>query len=147
MKRKTVVKAHLIASVVAVLTITTFLSLSLIAEIRGDETFIKTVKAFILYGLPVLIFTMPALKITGEKLAGKSTNPLVLEKVKRMKIVVINGVGLILFAIFLFYRSHYKAIDDIFLVAQTLEFGLGLANLSLIILNVRSGLKLSGKLQ
>jgi hypothetical protein len=147
MKRKTVVKTHLIATVVAILTITTFFSLSLIAEIRGEESFIKTVKAFILYGLPVLIFTMPTLKITGDKLAGKSTNPLVLEKVKRMKIVVINGVGLILLAVFLYYRSHYKTVDDIFLFAQTIEFGLGLANLSLIILNARSGLRLSGKLK
>lgn len=147
MKRKTVVKAHLIATIVAVMTITTFFLLSLIAEIKGDETFIKSVKAFILYALPVMILAMPTLKITGDKLAGKSQSPLILAKVKRMKFVVINGVGLILLAIFLYYRSHYHIIDNTFLVAQIAEFGIGLVNLSLIIINARSGLQFSGKLK
>jgi|SRR5690606_22378888 len=147
MKRKTLVKTHLIATVVASLTIVTFFCLSLFAEIRGDEQFIKSVKAFILYALPVMILAMPALKITGDKLAGKSKNPLIVAKTKRMKIVVVNGFLLINLAIFLYYRSHYQKIDSIFLLAQVAEFALGLLNLSLIFTNARAGMQLSGKLK
>ena len=63
MKRKNIVKAHLIATIIAALTILTFFSTSLFAEIKGDEALIKSVKAFILYALPIMIIAMPALKI------------------------------------------------------------------------------------
>lgn len=147
MIRKTIVTVHLIATIVAVLTITTFFSISLFAEIKGDEEVIKRVKAFILYALPVMILAMPALKITGDKLAGKSKSPLIVAKAKRMKFVMVNGVMLISLAIFLYYRSHYQEIDSIFLVAQIAEFGFGLFNLSLIFMNARAGMQLSGKLK
>ncbi len=147
MKRKTVVTVHLIATFVATLTISLFFTTSLIAEIKGEETFIKSVKAFILYALPIMILAMPALKITGDKLAGKSKNPTVLAKAKRMKFVVINGVGLISLAVFLYYRSHYQTIDNVFLIAQIVEFGLGITNLTLIILNAKNGMQLSGRLK
>lgn len=80
MERKTIVKAHFIATIIAGLTIVTFFSLSLLAEIRGDIEFIKAVKTFILYTLPIMIIAMPMLKITGDKLAGRSINPIILAK-------------------------------------------------------------------
>ncbi len=147
MKRKTVVTAHLIATIIAAITILVFFASSLIAEIKGDHEFIRTVKAFILYALPIMILAMPVLKLTGDKLAGKSKNPKVFAKAKRMKFVVVNGVGLIALAIFLYYRSHYQTIDNIFLTAQIAEFALGLTNLSLIIINAKSGMELSGRIK
>ena len=39
MKRKTVVRIHLVATIIAVVTIATFFTISLIAEIRGDQVF------------------------------------------------------------------------------------------------------------
>lgn len=147
MKRKTIVTVHLIVTIIAVLTITTFFSISLFAEIKGDEEVIKSVKAFILYALPVMILAMPALKITGDKLAGKSKSPLVAAKVKRMKLVVINGMILISLAVFLYYRSHHQQIDNIFLIAQITEFVFGLFNLSLIFMNAKAGMQLSGRLK
>ena len=147
MKRKTILRAHLIATIVAVITISTFFVISLFAEIKGDKILIKSVKAFILYALPIMVLAMPVLKITGDKLAGKSKNPAVLAKAKRMKIVILNGIGLISLAVFLYYRSHYHMIDNIFLRAQIAEFVLGLANLTLIIINAKSGMQLSGKIK
>lgn len=145
MKRKIIVKAHFIATIVIGLTIVTFFSLSLIAEIKGDIQFIKSVKTFILYALPVMIIAMPMLKITGDILAGRSSNATVLTKKRRMKLMNINGVCLVSLAVFLYYRSHYHTIDLPFLVAQIAEFVFGLGNLTLIALNARSGLRLSGK--
>ncbi len=147
MKRKQLVTIHLIATIVAVLAISTFFTISLIAEIKGNDDFIRSVKAFILYALPIMVLAMPTLKITGDKLAGKSKSPLVLAKIKRMKLVLVNGMILISLAIFLYYRSHYQQIDNVFLIAQITEFAFGLFNLSLIFMNAKAGMQLSGKLK
>mgnify|MGYP003402904894 FL=1 len=147
MKRKTVVRIHLVATIIAVVTIATFFTISLIAEIRGDQVFIKAIKALILYALPLMIFAMPCLAITGNKLAGKSKNALVEIKKKRMKFVMLNGIILVSLAIFLYYRSHFQSIDGVFLTFQIAEFVFGLTNLSMIILNARNGMQLSGKLK
>jgi hypothetical protein len=146
MKRSTLLKIHLIATAIAVITILTFFTSSLIAEIRGDESFIKSVKAFIIYALPVMIVSMPTLALTGNKLAGQSKNPLVLIKKRRMKLVMVNGMILISLAVFLYYRSHFQVIDNVFLGFQLAEFLFGLTNLTLIILNARNGKQLAGKL-
>ena len=138
MKRKKLVTIHLIATIVAVLAISTFFTISLIAEIKGNDDFIRSVKAFILYALPIMVLAMPTLKITGDKLAGKSKSPLILAKIKRMKLVLMNGMILISLAIFLYYRSHYQQIDSVFLIAQIAEFAFGLFNLSLIFMNAKS---------
>ncbi len=145
MKRKTLVKVHIIATVVAMTTIATFFISSLVAEINGSETVIKNVKKAILYALPVMLVAMPALGVTGNKLCGKSQNPIVLAKRNRMRLVLVNGVGLISLACFLYYRSHYQTIDAIFFVAQVAEFALGLTNMALIGLKIKSGFQLSGK--
>lgn len=108
MKRKTVVKIHIIATVIAALAIATFFIASLAAEINGNETFIREVKEVVLYSLPVMLIAMPVLGITGNKLAGKSQNQIVLAKRKRMRFVFVNGLGLIALACFLYYRSHYE---------------------------------------
>ncbi len=145
MKRKTLVKIHIVATVIATLTIATFFVSSLAAEINGNETFIREVKEAILYSLPAMLIAMPVLGITGKKLSGKSQNPIVLAKRQRMRFVFVNGLGLIALACFLYYRSQYQTIDSIFIVAQVAEFALGLTNLTLIGLNIKSGFQLSGR--
>lgn len=77
----------------------------------------------ILYSLPLLLITMLTVGITGNKLAGKSKNRLVLTKQKRMKFILLNGVCLIGLACFLYYRSHYGTIDGIFWGHNWLNLG------------------------
>ncbi|AZQ63898.1 hypothetical protein EI427_17205 [Flammeovirga pectinis] len=146
MTRKNILKIHILATIIAVLTISSFFSVSLWAEINDDLEVIKIVKEGVVKCLPLLIIAMPSLAITGKKLAGNSKNKIVLKKVKRMNYVTINGVILISLAIFLYYRSHYLTIDSVFLYAQGAEFIFGLCNLRLIVLNAKSGLKLSRKI-
>jgi hypothetical protein len=145
MKRKTIVKIHVIVTVIATLTIVTFFISSLVAEINGNEAFIREVKEMILFSLPIMLIAMPALGITGNKLAGKSRNPIILTKRKRMRLVFVNGIALMALACFLYYRSHYQTIDAVFLLAQMAEFALGLTSLILIGMNIKSGFQLSGK--
>ncbi|MBD2757456.1 hypothetical protein [Spirosoma validum] len=145
MKRKTLIKIHIAATLVAILTIGSFLTASLVAELSGSETVIKNIKEAILFALPLLLVAMPAVALSGNKLAGKSNHPIVLAKQKRMRFITLNGLCLIGLAFFLYYRSHYQAIDGIFFITQIAEFGLGLTNLVLLGLNSRSGVQLSGR--
>ncbi|MEM0517210.1 MULTISPECIES: hypothetical protein [Aequorivita] len=145
MKHKQLIKIHIATTVIAALTIANFFTFSLIAEIIGDADFIKQVKTVILYCLPVLIIAMPLLALSGKRLAGKSINPLVLQKQKRMKFVAINGLLLISLAIYLYYHANFKTIDTTFFTVQGIELLLGAVNLSLIGLNIRAGLRLSYK--
>ena len=147
MKRKNLLTLHIIATLIAVITISTFFITSLRAEIIADETLIKSVKTGILYSLPILLIVMPSLAISGNKLAGQSKHPTILKKLKRMKFVMLNGIILISLAVFLYYRANYISIDNTFLFAQIAEFIFGLSNLTLIGLNIKSGLQLSGKLK
>lgn len=144
MKRSKIVTAHITATIIAFLTIGSFFSFSLFAEIIGEELFIKQVKIVILYCLPILVITMPMLAISGKKLAGNSKNPIVSKKMTRMKFIAFNGMVLITLAIYLYYHAIYKIIDSTFLYVQILELLIGTVNLGLILMNINSGLKLSG---
>ncbi|MBA4056177.1 MAG: hypothetical protein C0490_15790, partial [Marivirga sp.] len=139
-------KIHLMATMIATLTILTFLVASVVAEFEGNEDVIKNTKKVILFSLPILVISMSTLGISGNRLAGQSQNVIVIGKKKRMKFIVMNGIFLITLASILYYRSHYQAIDSIFIGLQIAEFAFGLTNLILIGLNAKGGLHLSGKL-
>lgn len=145
MKRTKIVKVHLTATIIAVLTIINFFGFSLFAEILGQDLFIQQVKTGILYCLPILIVVMPILAISGNKLAGSSRNPLIINKMKRMKFIALNGLILILLAIYLYYHATFKTIDSTFLYVQIVELLFGAVNLGLIAMNINAGLKLSGR--
>jgi hypothetical protein len=147
MNKKSLIVVHLTATAVATITIGSFLTFSVLAELLGELEFIRFVKLNIVRSLPVLLIAMPALGISGVKLAGKSKNPLVITKLKRMKIIGLNGILLILLALFLFYRIKNHGMDTLFLMAQVVELLLGGINLILIGLNLKAGLELSGKLK
>jgi hypothetical protein len=147
MKRPQLVKAHLLATSVAVLTISTFFTSSLMAEILGQELIVRTVKTGILYALPLLVAAMITLAVTGNKLAGSSRHPEVLRKQRRMKFIATNGMILVTLAVFLYYQATYQAIDAFFLSAQLAELALGFINLLLIGSNIKAGLKLSARKQ
>ena len=146
MKRTKMITTHIAATAVATLTISCFFTFSLIAEIIGDPLFIKQAKTGILYCLPIMLIAMPILGLSGKKLAGNSKNPVIVQKMKRMKLVALNGVLLISLAIYLYYHAVYKTIDTTFLYVQIAELLIGGINLSLIGLNIRAGMQLSGRL-
>lgn len=134
---------HIIAAMIAFLTIVSFFGFSLLAEIMGNNEFIIKVKTTILYCLPILIIAMPAVAVSGNKLAGKSEHPLVLAKAKRMKFIAANGFILIGLAIYLYYHATNEPIDQTFLMVQVVELAFGFTNLMLMGLNIRDGFALS----
>lgn len=146
MKRSSLVIVHLVATAVATVTISAFFSFSLIAEFIGEDMLIRQVKTAILYCLPVHMVAMPMLAKSGNKLAGHSKNPIIVRKMRRMKLIAFNGLMLISLAIYLYYRATYAAIDGTFMSVQIVELCFGAFNLGLIGLNIKDGLKLSGRL-
>lgn len=147
MNKSVLLKGHVVATIIAFLTISTFFFSTLWAEVFGGASIILKVKTLIFYLLPVLIVAMPVLAFTGIRLAAKNSSELVSRKLKRMRKIGINGVLLISMAVFLYLRALNFHFDFLFWSMQVIELGLGGTNLVLIGLNIRDGLRLSGKIK
>ncbi|MDF9800169.1 hypothetical protein OKW21_005432 [Catalinimonas alkaloidigena] len=143
MKRKTLKQIHCIMAVLAMLTIVSFFASSLVAELSGNEAIIIKVKTYIFYALLLMIIFMPALGLSGKLLAGKSHHLLIQQKMRRVKLIVLNGIVLVSLAILLYIRASNANIDDIFQALQLTELLLGGMNIYLMSLMIRDGLKLS----
>lgn len=64
-----------------------------------------------------------------------------------MPIIAANGIMILIpSALFLSYRATSGAFDAMFYAVQALELLAGAVNLTLIAMNMRDGLKLSGRL-
>lgn len=133
---------HRMAGVAAFVIILTFWTTTVLVELVGSEASIAAAKQAIAWGLLVLA---PALALTGAsgfRLAGASTSPLVRRKRQRMPFIVGNG-ALILApsAIALAVLSARGESGRTFVLVQAVELAAGLANLVLIGLNIRDGLR------
>ena len=145
MTRKNLLMLHILATIIGLFTIVSFFTSTLLAEASGNTQLIVTIKTYILYALPLLILAMPTLGITGNKLAGKKPSPKAQLKLKRMKFIAINGIALITLAVLLYFKAVKEAFDTTFWTLQILELLLGFINIVLIGLNIKTGMKLSGK--
>jgi hypothetical protein len=140
---KNLVRVHVVASLVATATVATFLGLAIASELAPGFT--ATARTSILRGLFVLVPALMAIGITGLRLARNHRGRLVDDKLRRMKLVAINGVFILLpCAIWLAWRANGGHFDTAFGVVQLIELAAGAANLRLLLLNLRDGLRLSG---
>lgn len=140
---KNLVRVHVVASLVATATIFTFLVLALASELAPGFT--ATARAAILRGLFVLVPALMAVGITGARLAHKHRGRLLDDKLRRMKLVAMNVLFILLpSAIWLAWRAEAGHFDTAFGVVQVIELCAGAANLRLLLLNLRDGMRLSG---
>ncbi len=147
MKRSQIVTIHAVASLLALLTVFTFFTSTVIIEITSSVEQIAGLKERIFFALPLMLLTMPVVGLSGKKLAGRSKSPIVNRKMKRMKLVAINGMLLIILATLLYVLSRDLQLGTTFYLLQGLELLLGGVNISLMILSVRDGMLLSGRLK
>lgn len=140
---------HLIASIIATLMIALFFFSTLIVEIFADPTMIAQVKSLIVTpGLWILIPAIAATGISGFLLAQTRQGQLVENKQRRMPIIAANGIVILIpAAIFLDKWASAGNFDGMFYSLQTIELLAGCVNLILMSLNMRDGLRLSGKLK
>ena len=140
-------KIHLIAAVIATLTIAIFFTSTILVELFGSHEAIASLKSLIV--MPGLFVLIPAIAATGGSgfaLSKVSKNRLVETKMKRMPFIAANGLLVLLpAAIFLDQWASAGSFDSKFYVVQAVELLAGAINLTLMGLNMRDGLRVSGR--
>lgn len=142
-------QVHFIAGLVATLMIATFFVSTAIVELSGSHEAVATVKALIV--LPGLLVLVPAIAATGGSgffLSRSRKGRLVETKKKRMPFIAANGLlVLVPCAILLDRWAAAGTFDATFYWVQGVEFLAGAVNLALMGLNIRDGLRMSGRLR
>ncbi len=142
-------KVHLLAGLLATLTVATFFISTLLVELFGSHEAVAYVKNLIVF--PGLFILVPALMATGGSgfaLSKSRSGRLVEAKKKRMPFIAANGlVVLVPSAIFLDRWASAGVFDASFYWVQGAELLAGSVNLMLMGMNIRDGLKMSGRLR
>ncbi|HPE81017.1 MAG TPA: hypothetical protein PKZ35_13550 [Gammaproteobacteria bacterium] len=138
---------HFVAGLLATLTIATFFTSTIVVELFGSHEAVATVKNFIVMpGLFILVPAIAATGGTGFALSKSRKGRLVQVKQKRMPFIGANGVlVLIPCAIFLDRWASAGAFDTTFYIVQGIELIAGATNLTLMGMNIRDGLRMSGR--
>ena len=138
---------HKLAAIIATLCIASFFFSTIVVELFGSQDTIAHVKSLIVQ--PGLLILIPAIAITGITGFAMSKNRkgrLLETKKKRMPIIAANGLLILLpSAILLDQWASVGTFDTAFYVVQGFELIAGAINLTLMSLNARDGLRLSGK--
>ena len=140
-------KIHPIAAVIATLTIAIFFISTILFELFGSHEAIASLKSLIV--MPGLFVLIPAIAATGGSgftLSKVYNGRLVETKMKRMPFIAANGLLVLLpAAIFLDQWASAGSFDTKFYVVQAAELLAGAINLTLMSLNMRDGLRISGR--
>jgi len=141
-------KIHPVVAVIATLCIATFFTSTILVELFGSHESIAMVKDLIVMpGLLILVPTVAVAGGTGFVLSKNRKGRLVESKQKRMPFIAANGMLILVpAAIFLDQWAAFSSFDIRFYIVQSLELLAGAINLSLMSLNMRDGLKMTGKL-
>ncbi|SHI66611.1 hypothetical protein SAMN05444000_102195 [Shimia gijangensis] len=132
---------HAAAGTIALLTISSFWTSTILSEIFGTHETIAAVKTAVLWGMLILIPAMATAGATGNTLGKGWRLPEVARKTKRMKIIAANGILILLpSAIFLALRAQAGHFDVIFYSLQGLELIAGATNITLLSLNMKDGI-------
>lgn len=141
-------KIHPIAGALAIATIATFWLSTTLSELFGSHALVTSVKAAIPWGFLLLIPALAAAGASGVTLAKGRHVGLVGAKFKRMPFIAANGVLILIpSALFLASKAQAAEFDSVFYAVQALELLAGAANMTLLSLNMRDGLKMKGWLR
>ncbi|MBY5766971.1 hypothetical protein HFO06_28380 [Rhizobium leguminosarum] len=139
---------HRIAGALALLTIATFWLTTVVSELFASEATVIIVKTTIPWGFLLLIPALAAAGGSGFALANGRRAGLVGEKVRRMPWIAGNGILILVpVALFLGSKARAEEFDAVFYAVQALEVIVGGANITLLSLNMRDGLKMKGRLR
>ena len=146
MTRKLVRRVHLAAALTATAIILTFWVSTVTVELFGSADDIVAVKRAIAWALIALVPALATAGATGFRLAGAASHPRILAKKRRMP--VIAGIGLLVLAPSALYLAAAGSAGDMgprFALVQAVELLAGGTNLTLMALNIRDGLRMSGR--
>ena len=137
-------RIHPIAGFLGFLTILCFWTSTLMAELSGQAPAILAVKTGILWGMVVLVPSLAVTGATGFRLAGPKPAGLARAKQRRMPVIAANGLlVLVPCAVVLQRLAAAGNYTSMFYAVQAVELLAGAANLTLIGLNIRDGLRMT----
>lgn len=139
---------HPVAGATALLTILTFWISTALVELFADAAAITLVKTLIPWGFAILVPAMAAVGFSGNRLGRTWRGRLVAAKTRRMPFIAANGVLILIpSALYLSFKAQAGAFDTAFYAVQSLELIAGAVNIALLMLNMRDGLRLSGRMR
>lgn len=140
-------RVHFIAGILATMTIAMFFLTTIVVELFGSQSAVATVKSLIV--MPGLLILVPAIAATGGSgftLSKSWRGRLVEAKKQRMPFIAANGLLVLLpSAIFLDRWASEGAFGGTFYLLQGMELLAGAVNLTLMSMNIRDGLRMSGR--
>ncbi|MGI9424543.1 MAG: CDGSH iron-sulfur domain-containing protein [Hyphomicrobiaceae bacterium] len=140
-------RIHALAGGIGFLTILTFWTSTVISELLASHETIAAVKQMILYGMIILIPAMAIAGGSGMSMGKARTDAPALAKKKRMPLIAANGLLVLLpSAFYLASKAAAGAFDSWFYAIQALELVAGAANLTMMGLNIRDGLTMTGRI-
>lgn len=139
-------RVHAIAGAIGLLMILTFWTSTVISELFGSHETVAMVKGLVLKGMFILIPAMAIVGASGASLGKGRSDTLVSAKMKRMPIIAANGLLILVpMAFLLESRASAGNFDTTFYLLQCVELIAGATNLTLMGLNMRDGMRLTGK--
>ena len=142
-----ILRVHAVASIIGFVVILIFWTSTLWVELYGTHEKIAIVKQSIVLGMIILIPTMATIGGSGFKLMGKRRDPLILAKKRRM--MIIGPIGILILvpaAFYLNFLASQGLFGASFQTVQAIEIVAGAVNLTLMGLNMRDGLRASGRI-
>lgn len=142
-------RAHLIAGLLAPLCIATFFLSTILTELFGSHAAVAQLKSLVVTpGLWIMVPLMAAAGGSGMFVGRSRKGRLVDAKKKRMPFIAANGLlVLVPCAIVLNRWAAAGSFDAAFYAVQAIELVAGAANLTLMGLNARDGLRMAGRLR
>lgn len=142
-------RVHLVAGILAPLCIAIFFLATIITELFGSHAAVAALKSLIVTpGLWIMVPLLAAAGGSGMFLARSRKGRLVEVKKRRMPFIAANGLlVLVPCAIALSRWAAAGSFDTGFYVVQALELIAGAINLTLMSLNARDGLHMTGRLR
>jgi hypothetical protein len=139
-------RIHAIAGVTGFLAILSFWTSTVMVELFGNHAAIAAVKSWILSGMFILVPAMVIAGATGTSLGRKRRDRLTRVKRTRMLLIAVNGIAILVpAAVFLAFRAEAGVFDGWFYTVQAVELVAGAANLTMMGLNIRDGLRMTGR--
>lgn len=139
-------KLHAIVGTIALTCIGAFWLSTLVSELFLGETSVVAVKNGVLAAMWLLIPAMAATGASGFALGRGRGGRIVEVKKRRMKVIAANGILVLLPCAFsLASMANAGRFDMLFYAIQGLELAAGAVNFVLLCLNMRDGLRLSGR--
>ncbi|MEM8976456.1 MAG: hypothetical protein AAGD43_30705 [Pseudomonadota bacterium] len=141
-------KIHAIAGGIGFVMILLFWTSTVTSELFASHEAVATIRALILKGMFIVI---PALAIAGGSgmvMGRKRKDALTKAKKTRMPVIALNGLLILVPAAwFLAGKAAAGEFDSTFYTIQVVELIAGAANLTMMGLNTRDGLRMTGKIR